>query len=1257
MSTNENDHAKLVENQQGGTLSPKSEANTFTDGVFKINTTQIDKIFECYMKGKRELEIVEIKALGGAEGLLEKVKSDTERGLTGDDINGIIKPTDELDRVKEFSDNVKIEAPLKTCCQHAFEILQDLMLILLIISAIVQIILGSIPAISEDPSKEWVEGFSILVAVCVVVSVGSITNYTKEKAFKDLNKKTQDELEIPLIRNGEIRQYHPDNILVGDILMFQNGKTIPVDGLMLSGTNVEMDESPLTGESNRMKKTNFSEVQKDFEKVQSSGNLESLSSSLIFSGTKCVNGKANMLVLRIGKYSEIGKIEGRIAAEDDSNTLEDKLDKLAGDIGKFGMIAAIVTLTSLLIRFGVSYSSSKDQFNSYKSNTTLAEGEIDPYQPADPSLTVGHQILRIILLCIAIIVVAIPEGLPLAVTLSLAFAISKMQKENNLVRSMTSCETMGSANFVCTDKTGTLTKNLMKIVMIYNLDSDVKVSDSTEKLELAPKTKDSNYQKIFEQLISINISIGFEIKDGKKEISKDCNPTDKSFMDFIQDSLKFDFFQQRDHFLSNDKNVKIIPFNSENKCMTSLVKHSDFGISGWRVFIKGGPDVILPKCRNYYNLSEGKVNNLSEEKSAEITKKINDYASESLRTIALAYKDVDDSTAENFDKKDQYGKISINTEGFNLLGVVGIKDPLKEGVYEAVNNCKKSGIRVIMVTGDSIVTARAIAKECAIIDNNQSEILKNELEKAELKKKEKSTEVIEKSNIALLGPEFSSQVGLICENDVCKKPTQNLSNDNSSGSDTAVDLCKCFTSEYEKTNTLKKNPNDENLKKKPIRKEVIANMAKFQQIIKNLRIIARAQPVDKYVLVLGLKSLGNVVAVTGDGTNDAQALAKADVGFAMGKAGTDIAKDASDIILLDDNFASIITAVKFGRNIFDCIRKFIQFQLTVNLCACLLVFISACIGNETPLTAIQMLWVNLIMDSLGSLALATEPPNEKKLLGRRPYGRNEYIVNRLMMKHIIGQSIVQLGIMLFLYLYAPYFIRETESYRIAEADLLYLCFGKYPGLAPDEGGYYILDGSYNAWDTSSILNRGFTARECAGYAQKTNLNAVLSTYNKNYGNSAHMTLIFNTFVIYTLFNQLNARVLDDSFNIFLDIQKNPLFIVIEICEFALHAVLIQLSGSIFKCSKNGLTGNQWGICIGFASISFLVNLFLKLIFREKKLKYTGDAYSDLNNEDELLLVAERKRIENSKDKNQFNPMVVRGGSANRSGSMKIHFPK
>lgn len=315
----------------------------------------------------------------------------------------------------------------------------------------------------------------------------------------------------------------------------------------------------------------------------------------------------------------------------------------------------------------------------------------------------------------------------------------------------------------------------------------------------------------------------------------------------------------------------------------------------------------------------------------------------------------------------------------------------------------------------------------------------------------------------------------------------------------------------------------------------------------------------------------------------------------MGIAGTDVAKDASDIILLDDNFCSIVNAVKWGRNIFDCIRKFVQFQLCVNICACFLVFITACIGNETPLSAIQMLWVNLIMDSLGSLALATEPPNIK-VLDRKPSRRTEYPVNKRMWKHILIQSIFQLALMLILYLEGPNFLVEDNPARIAEGDLFKLCFGAFPGKEQNiDGTNYVMNGSENAWSINFKRKIGMTAKECSVYSDKGSLHDCFSRFKLENGNSAHMTIIFNVFVIYTLFNQINARVLDDSLNIFVDLSKNPWFILIELLEIGLHVLLIQVSGKIFKCAKGGLTGMQWLYCILFGMTTFVISIICKYI--------------------------------------------------------------
>ena len=335
--------------------------------------------------------------------------------------------------------------------------------------------------------------------------------------------------------------------------------------------------------------------------------------------------------------------------------------------------------------------------------------------------------------------------------------------------------------------------------------------------------------------------------------------------------------------------------------------------------------------------------------------------------------------AESVQKANDEGKL-IDQYDMVFLAVFGIRDSLRDGVIEAVKKCHEASVKVIMVTGDNIVTATAIAKECGILGDEVD--LRNltpqqvednpEAMNIQMKKRQYIKELLNNKPKALTGNSFYNVVGgLIC--DICRKETN---------------LCKCPKTEAE-AEEMKKRYKEEDTR--PIKKDVIRYMDNFKTIIENLSVMARSQPIHKYALVLGLKALKNVVAVTGDGTNDAPALSKSDVGFAM-FAGTDIAKEASDIVIIDNNFSSIVTAIIYGRNIYDNIRKFLQFQLSVNFCACILVFVCACIGNETPLTPIQMLWVNLIMDSLGSLALATEPPYEE-LLKREPTKRNESMIN------------------------------------------------------------------------------------------------------------------------------------------------------------------------------------------------------------------------------------------------------------------------
>ena len=352
--------------------------------------------------------------------------------------------------------------------------------------------------------------------------------------------------------------------------------------------------------------------------------------------------------------------------------------------------------------------------------------------------------------------------------------------------------------------------------------------------------------------------------------------------------------------------------------------------------------------------------------------------------------------------------------------------------------------------------------------------------------------------------------------------------------------------------------------------------------------MARSQPIHKYALVLGLKELGKTVAVTGDGTNDAPALSKSDVGFSM-FAGTDIAKEASDIVIMDNNFSSLVVAIIYGRNIYDNIRKFLQFQLTVNFCACLLVFICACIGNETPLTTIQMLWINLIMDSLGSLALATEPPYDE-LLNRQPTKKNESIINGKMWKHILFQSIIQLLLLVFLYLYAPNFIPEDDYVRLAENRLIEYCYGVLPGKTKVNNIIFGIDPKWSN-EYSLKVKKEF----CGNYGEKQDLSMAYDTYIHNNANSSHMTIIFNVFVIYTLFNQINCRVIDDNFNIFVRIGNNIFFPIITLGELFLQIILIQFGGDAFKCTERGLTLIQWLVSIGFSLVTFFLSIIIKLI--------------------------------------------------------------
>jgi Ca2+ transporting ATPase len=450
--------------------------------------------------------------------------------------------------------------------------------------------------------------------------------------------------------------------------------------------------------------------------------------------------------------------------------------------------------------------------------------------------------------------------------------------------------------------------------------------------------------------------------------------------------------------------------------------------------------------------------------------------------------------------------------------VTGIKDPVRENVPKAVEDCKKAQIKVRMVTGDNVKTARSIAKECGILMPD---------------------------GILMEGPNFTQEVGGV----VCKE--------------CRTTICPC--------------PRDKAHAKpgQEVREDVIGNLERFRELVVKLDVMARSKPDDKYCLVTGLKEMGHVVAVTGDGTNDAPALKKADIGFAMGIAGTPMAREAADIILMDDNFASIVRAVLWGRNIYDNIQRFIQFQLTVNVVAVTTAIVGAVTIKQSSLTAVQMLWVNLIMDTFASLALATQPPKDN-MLNRKPQSRSDYIISKKLWKHIFGQAFIQAVLMFCLMYLGERFLPEYGSGKR-------ILYNQDDDRYVRSGRLYHVNGDKDYQDDYK---------------------------DPDIGPSRHFTYVFNIFVMLTIFNEFNARRIKDELNIFEDILRNRLFLYIWFFTFGMQVLIVQIGNYALAVHYEGLTVEQWFICIAFGTISLPWRLVLRLI-PESCLKETGNEEANL----------------------------------------------
>ncbi|KAF7553258.1 hypothetical protein G7Z17_g3782 [Cylindrodendrum hubeiense] len=818
------------------------------------------------------------------------------------------------DRKRVFRDNRLPDKKTKSLLEIAWTTYNDKVLILLTIAAVVSLALGLYQTFGGDheegePRVEWVEGVAIIVAIVIVVLTGTLNDWHMQRQFSRLTKKTSDRT-VNVIRSGKSQEISVLDILVGDVMHLATGDIVPVDGIFIEGSSVKCDESSATGESDLLKKVPAAEVFQAIQKLDAK-DAEKLD-PFIISGSKVNEGTGKFIVTAVGVNSSYGRISMSLRTEQEDTPLQKKLNILADWIAKFGAGAALLLFIVLFIKFCAGL----------------------PNNHGSPSEK-GQEFMKIFIVSVTVVVVAVPEGLPLAVTLALSFATVKMLRDNNLVRVLKACETMGNATTVCSDKTGTLTQNKMTVVATTlgkatsfggtnaPMDKDLKINQEAITI---PNVSQSDFasslsQEAKELLIQSNVlnSTAFEgNQDGENTFIG--SKTEVALLTLCRDHLGAGPIQE---IRSSADIAQVIPFDSKYKYSAVVVRLAN---GKYRVYAKGASEILLEKCTSALgNASQSELDivPVTPEDREMFNLTISSYAGQTLRTIGSSYRDFESWPPVGAVSEEDATQADFNAvhQDMTLIGIYGIKDPLRPSVIDALKDCRRAGVVVRMVTGDNIQTAKAIASECGIFRPDEG-------------------------GIAMEGPEF-------------------------------------------------RRLGPKELKEK----------------VQHLQVLARSSPDDKRILVRTLKELGETVAVTGDGTNDAPALKMADIGFSMGIAGTEVAKEASSIILLDDNFASIVKGMMWGRAVNDAVKKFLQFQLTVNVTAVVLTFVSAVSNGEgeSVLNAVQLLWVNLIMDTFAALALATDPPT-RSVLDRKPDRKSAPLITLRMFKMIIGQAICQLAI-------------------------------------------------------------------------------------------------------------------------------------------------------------------------------------------------------------------------------------------------------
>ena len=738
--------------------------------------------------------------------------------------------------------------------------------------------------------SEFFEPIGIAVAVLLATTVAHILESQNEKTFKSLNQVNDDTL-VKVIRNNNVCQVPRKDIVVGDIIILETGEEVPADAELLEALNLNMNESSLTGEPQCSKTTNPADFDKD----------ATYPSNHIMKGCTVIEGYCTAKVFAVGDSTACGKVfEAAQVREGEATPLSEKLDELAGLITKTSYVLAILIVLGRLVRYAILQPESNFvSLVSFLGGSLVLSGLVywllnkkkneDNEESMELWQVLSFMLLPIIgvvlyfamgagaatewsglikyaldslMIAVTLIVVAVPEGLPMAVTLSLAFSMKRLMNQNTLPRTMHACETMGAVSVICSDKTGTLTKNQMQV-----WETDFA---SLKEQELS----NDEASEIIKECIAVNTTANLDFADASK-INAIGNPTEGALLLWLN--------KQGVNYLPIREDADIIdrlPFTTENKYMATIVNSK---VNGKKVlYLKGAPEIIMG------------LTTVSSDEKAAYDAKLTEYQGKAMRTLGFAYAEV----AEGVDTFYE-GKLAIN--GLTMLGIVAISDPVRDEVPAAIKECLDAGIQVKIVTGDTPGTAKEIGRQVGLWTDADTD-----------------------------------------ENILIGQDMENMS--------------------------------DEELKMR----------------LPLVKIISRARPNDKERAVRILKELNMVVAVTGDGTNDAPALNAANVGLSMGD-GTAVAKEASDMTIIDNSFGTIANAVMWGRSLYKNIKRFILFQLTVNVAACLIVLIGAFIGSESPLTVTQMLWVNLIMDTFAALALASLPPT-RKVMAEKPRSVEEHIL-------------------------------------------------------------------------------------------------------------------------------------------------------------------------------------------------------------------------------------------------------------------------